>query len=291
MTTPAQEATTAAILDAMDAGMIPWRKPWNEKADGPRNAEGRLYHGVNVWTLTAARMARGYSDPRYVTFAGALALGGHVNKGARSWPIVFGGRVPVKPDPTDDPEEVQLRRILKVYRVFNVAECTLDLPALPELPPDPDPIEAAESIIAGMPRAPRIEYGGGRAAYSPSRDVVILPPRGAFHDAPSHYHTAYHELAHSTGHATRLNRATLTDTLSMSSENYGREELTAELAAALLSAHAGILPAQPDNTVAYLQNWRQAISADRTMILAAAAAAQHAADYILAVPVAAQVAA
>src|ERR1700689_3173804 len=118
-----------------------------------------------------------------------------------------------------------------------------------------------------------------RAYYRPSTDSVHMPARSRFVDAPHYYSTLFHELIHSTGHESRLNR-TFGDRFG--DELYSKEELVAEMGAAFLCAIAGIANEHTDrNTTAYIQNWISKLEADNRLVIHAAANAQRAVDSIL----------
>jgi len=136
-------------------------------------------------------------------------------------------------------------------------------------------------IAEGMPSPPRIQHRSLQAAYHPPLDLVTIPPREDFDNPESYHSTLFHELAHSTGHPTRLNRPTLSDACPFGSTNYSKEELLAEMTAAFLCAHAGIENRTIDNATSYISNWYDKLSKDRRPLVQAAAAAQKAADYIL----------
>ena len=113
-----------------------------------------------------------------------------------------------------------------------------------------------------------------------SVDIVAMPDRARFDTEAGYYATLFHELTHATGHASRLNRPTLTESAGFGSNPYGREELVAELGAAFLCGHAGI-ENTIQNSAAYLQNWLEALQNDNKLIVQAAAQAQKASDFIL----------
>jgi antirestriction protein ArdC len=107
------------------------------------------------------------------------------------------------------------------------------------------------------------------------------PPKHAFKDAASYYGTALHEAAHSTGHPSRLNRATLTETYRFGDISYAKEELRAELASVFLAAERGI-PHDPEQHAAYVGAWIKTLRADKNEIFRAAHDASRAADFLLA---------
>jgi antirestriction protein ArdC len=171
--------------------------------------------------------------------------------------------------------------VLRYYTVFNVEQCDgLTLPPLTK-GPAPEPAEC-DRIIAAMPNPPSLTHDGGdKAYYHPASDSVHLPPIASFSSAEGYYSTAFHELGHSTGHASRLNRHGLeTGIAAFGSPVYSREELAAEFAAAFLCATASIEQTIPNST-AYIASWLKALQDDKTMAVIAAGQGQRAADYIL----------
>ena len=167
---------------------------------------------------------------------------------------------------------------LKHFTVFSVDQCD----GLPEhicLPPPPIPdgliLPHAEELIAATGADFRI--GGPSAFYSPSHDYVAVPRPDDFHEPINWHRTAFHELGHWTGHASRLGRD---QTGSFGSKDYGREELVAEMAGAFICAALGIVPSV--RHADYIGSWLQIIREDNRAILRAASAASKAAEYILA---------
>jgi antirestriction protein ArdC len=173
--------------------------------------------------------------------------------------------------------------LLRYYTVFNTDQTEgIAVPSAVGTPVAP--IAACEQIVAGMPSAPRIveSIDGDGAYYSPRLDVVHMPSRSRFRRSEDFYAVLFHELTHSTGHASRLDRATLRDAGRFGDANYSREELVAEMGAAFLCGVAGIDSNDAvEQSAAYLKGWLSALRADPRMLVVAAAQAQKAADYIL----------
>jgi antirestriction protein ArdC len=119
-----------------------------------------------------------------------------------------------------------------------------------------------------------------KAWYSPSNDVVGMPARALFHSSDEYYATEFHELAHSTGHAKRLHRENFDNPASFGSESYSKEELVAEMTAAMLCGIAGIEQQTLENSAAYLKTWIARLKSDSRLLVAAASQAQKAADFI-----------
>ncbi|MCK9250793.1 MAG: zincin-like metallopeptidase domain-containing protein [Solirubrobacteraceae bacterium] len=295
----AYQIATDAILAALDRGTIPWRKPWSEiPGRTPRNAiTGRSYRGVNVLLLGMA----GYDDPRWITFAQAKKAGGMVRKGEKSTPVLLWKRTRkrLKTDADVASARAEGRRIeadaqgrryavlflARLFRVFNSAQVDgLDLAPISKDEPmsEWEAVGTCDEIVRGYTDGPSIYEGGNSASYAPCRDHVQMPGRGQFSAATDWHATLFHELAHSTGHPSRLNRDDLTAGHRFGTKGYAREELTAELAASMLCAVAGIDSAPlTERSAAYIDHWRQAISDDARLVVVAAQRAQRAADRIL----------
>jgi len=137
--------------------------------------------------------------------------------------------------------------------------------------------------VASMPRKPTITTGNdGRCWYSPSKDLVSMAPKGSFESPEGYYSTLFHELAHSTGHKARIGRLAGDAAVApFGSDDYGKEELVAELTSALVCGYTGIEMPRPANHAAYIQSWMKTIKADKEVFLSAAQQAQRAADWIL----------
>jgi antirestriction protein ArdC len=269
------DTITAKIIEKLEQGVCPWRKDWNPCTDIPRNWDGRPYSGINWLLLTMAA----YEQPVFVTFKKAQALGGQVRKGEKGHIVTFWNFFKNKDKVTGDEKTVPF---LKHYYVFNVTQCD-GLPeiATPELSPIA-PIDVCEAIVAGMPHAPEIDHAGqGRCFYRPDTDTVSMAKKDSFNTPEGYYSTLFHELAHSTGHKSRLNRRTLTSKASFGSNDYGREELVAELSAANLCATAGISATIIDNQAAYLASWIKTLQEDNKAIVWATGQASKAANFIL----------
>ncbi len=274
----AYEVVSERIIAALEQGTVPWRQPWLTR--GHRNAlTSRPYRGINLLVLAISAIQREWRDPRWLTFRQAASRGGHVRRGERGTAVVL-WRWLERDDPlTGEPAERY--PLLRVYTVFNVAQCDgLELPGRRHVAFDP--LERAEAIVSGYAGGPGLEHDADCAYYSPSADVVYLPPRADFRDADGYYATLFHELAHSTGHPSRLNRPNFQAGVTpFGSENYSREELLAEFTAAFLCADAGIDASRLDQSAAYVASWLRALQDDRRIAVIAASQAQRAADHIL----------
>jgi antirestriction protein ArdC len=143
-----------------------------------------------------------------------------------------------------------------------------------------NPIAECERIVDGMPNPPAMQQDG-RAWYRPSTDAVGMPARNTFDSAEAYYSTLFHELTHSTGHSSRIGRDGIEKLNTFGSESYSKEELVAEMGAAMLVGVAGIERNTLASSAAYLKSWVDVLKADSRMVVFAASQAQKAADYIL----------
>jgi antirestriction protein ArdC len=172
--------------------------------------------------------------------------------------------------------------LLRYSNVFNLSQTegiNLTASALQEARTN-NRIADCERIVAEMPNRPGLEQSD-KAWYAPGRDVVGMPSIGLFRSSEEYYSTFFHELTHSTGHASRIGRDGFESVQSFGSESYSREELLAEMGAAMLCGVTGIENRTIENSAAYLRTWIERLKADSRLIVTAASAAQKAADYIL----------
>ncbi len=274
-----RDAIAQHFLDALNAGVIPWHKPWNAGAGRPRNSHtGTVYRGVNALYLGLLQTIRQYPTGEWRTLKNVLAEGGRVVYSEFNNPaqIVF-WQFLKKEKIVNGRKVTETIPLCRSFKVYNVAQCEGLPPSKMLAPAEHEPIETAQRIIDGMPNRPTIAIvESEKAFYVPSQDSVTLPLLSQFINAESFYATAFHELAHSTGHDSRLKRP-----LSMMLKAYSKEELIAEMAASFLCAEAGILDKVQDNATAYVQHWAAVLGKEPRMIIEAAGLAQKAADYIL----------
>lgn len=278
------EMVTDRIMTKLEAGVVPWHKPW-AGGDMPVNlVSKKQYRGVNVWLLSCM----GFSSPYFVSYKQAQELGGTVKKGEKGCPVVFWKWLEKKdPDAREGEISTKDRKIplLRYYTVFNTDQCegidhakipTSDLPVR-----EIEPIEECELMVAGMPKRPEITHTEQRAYYRPSTDTVNMPAQETFEGDEEYYSTLFHELTHSTGHESRLNRRGSDTPRNFGDREYSKEELVAEMGAAYLCGVAGIENKTIDNSAAYIASWMKALRDDKKMVVQAAGQAQKAADFIL----------
>lgn len=271
------EMVTNKILAALDAGTVPWHKPW--ATTQPRSmSTNRPYRGINLFLLDS-----GY----WGTYKKVTELGGQIRKGEKSSVAVFWTMF----DGHDKDGNEKKIPMLRYYNVFHQDQA--DWPdGMPErftatnLPgTDNERVAAAEQIVTDYKKsegAPRWDAEGwDQACYVPATDSIRVPKLAQFESSAHYYSTTFHEMGHSTGHKSRLNRPGVTDIDAFGSHQYAREELVAEMTAAMLMGTIGMEDDTLDASAAYLAHWRSNISDDPKLIVKAAGEAQKAADLIL----------
>lgn len=277
------------IISHLEAGVVPWQSPYFSKVGFPRNySTGKAYQGINVFLLGSLR----YTSPYFLTFIQAKEMGGHVRKGERGSFVVKYGTYQKDEDGTPTDEDTPTRRYLKAYTVFHSSQIDgIEFPEpqnLPELTVT-ERTDHARDIVAGMPSAPQILDGEATPCYRPGTDSVHMPAQRYFQSEEVYYSTLFHELCHSTGHASRLARKSLLENKGINAagdtaiKTYAEEELVAEMGASFLCGHAGIITDDLANSAAYLQSWINALKSKdaKGWIIRAASHAQKAADCIL----------
>lgn len=277
------EIVTDKIIKQLEAGVAPWSKPWKTSGGNwPKNLVFKKhYNGVNVFLLLCG--GADYSSSYWLTYKQALSLGGNVKKGEKSTMITFWMPTnTTKKNKETGEDETKRGMILRYYNVFNLNQCEgIADPDADMAPVAPvNKIEAAEAIIANMPNVPKIKKSAN-TWYRPSTDEVGIPAIQEFVEPEAYYSTLFHELTHSTGHASRIGRDDVkTMSTKFGSEDYSKEELIAELGAAMLCGTIGI-ERRLNESAAYLQSWIEKLRGDSRLIISAASQAQKAADYIL----------
>lgn len=274
MQNTAYEKITAQFIEALNNGIIPWKKPFISNANFVTRKE---YQGIN----SLATACRDFSCPYWVTFKQANDLGGKIKKGERGTIIAYWQSKERVVENDLGEEEIKKGFLLRYSTVFNL-EQTEGIAW--EVSGDGKTTMNAEAIVSNYLNAPEIIFEDDKAFYSPLRDIVNMPKRQKFVSHEEYYCTLFHELIHSTGHLSRLDRKELCSMNFFGDHSYSKEELVAEIGASFLCHEAGILKVTMANSEAYIAGWAHALGNDPKMILEAAAKARKAVDYILGVP-------
>jgi antirestriction protein ArdC len=285
------QTITDSIIAAIENGAAKlWQMPWHQGAAiaRPANVEtGRRYSGINIVALWAASQNLGFSSGTWGTFRQWKNAGATVRKGAKASYVVFNKSIAVDDgeeadtEASDDQNASRRCFIAKATPVFNADQIDGWSESAPEIKTPAEIDERAEAIVAATNA--RIEYGGDRACYIPTNDLIRMPQRTAFtgtetsSSTESYYSTLFHELTHWTAPAHRCDRD-----LSgrFGSNSYAVEELVAELGAAFLCAEIGISATPRADHADYIASWLKCLKADNRAVFKAAAQASRAAEFV-----------
>jgi antirestriction protein ArdC len=284
-TTDTYQRITDFVVEHLEKGNVIWQKGWNTLGLPKNIITGRHYQGWNIFLLNFITLYHGYKTPYFITYKQAMSAGGTVRRGQKGYPVVWWATIENKNNTINQDGEIehQTFRVPKCHTVFNIDQTHgIEFPKVEELFRNhSQKIQACDEIINNMPNRPLIKHGGDKACYNKITDCITLPNVERFHSDAAYYKTKFHELAHSTGHKSRLNREELMQSDGFGKELYSKEELTAELTAAFLCALCGIEQQTIVNSAAYIQEWLKVLQKDKRLILKASSQAQAAADYIL----------
>ena len=268
-----------------------WKKPWFTEGalQWPKNLNGREYNGMNAFLLLLHCEKEGYKIPRFCTFDRIQQFNKpgsrdkeakprvSVLKGEHSFPVMLTTFTVVDKETKErikwedykllsqeQREKYNVYPKLQTYHVFNVAQTNLK-EVRPELwekleqeysMPKVDRSEAFEPVDRMITDnrwiCPIKPMYGDSAYYSISKNEIVVPEKGQFKDGESFYSNLFHEMGHSTGAENQLDRLKPT---TFGSAEYAREELVAELTAALTAQRYGMSKHLKDDTAAYLKAW------------------------------------
>lgn len=288
------------LISFIEQDPTQWEAGWYRAPSvSPMNGKTQKnYKGLNAFYLYVIAAMKGYRDPRWLTFNQVKELGGNVRSGEKSSEVFFWtwyDKKTKKPfeaktlEGMSEEEKLEykkenVRPVIKFYQVFNGQQCE----NIPEYEVVQTPTMAEEerarqndlieTVIANS-EAPIQYNGGNRAYYSPMSDSIHLPEIKDFKTMQDYYATALHEIAHSTGHESRLNRSLKG---MFGSPDYAREELRAELASVFMQTELGISVEGKhfENHGAYLASWLKAVKDNPKEFYSAASDAEKIADYV-----------
>lgn len=271
------------IVEQLNKGIIPWHRPWN----GVSVNDGGAINYVSRKPYSLLNQMLLPKQGEYLTFKQITDLGGKIKKGEKSSIVVFYKPFVTEKVQSDGTKKEITIPVLRYYNVFHIDQCE----GIPtkinenEKPTAPTLLDMQETIINNYVSRTGLKFTNdkpsNRAYYSPIEDTVVVPMVSQYNEISEYYSTTYHELVHSTGAEKRLNRKGVTGLAAFGSETYSREELVAEIGAAMLCKVTGIEVAKTlKNSVAYIQSWARAIKNDPKMFVIASAQAEKAALFI-----------
>lgn len=271
------EMVTDRIIEQLEQGVIPWQKPWGGVIDGAYNRISKKpYSLLNQMLLQ--------HSGEYATFKQWSELGGHIRKGEKAEIVVFWKLQPYEDENADGEKIIKQIPLLRYYNVFHVSQVDGIEPKELDLN-EFEPIEEAERIKTEYMTREHLkilEKLTDKAFYSPTFDYIQIPCKEQYQNVEEFYSTLFHEMVHSTGYKTRLDREDVKDCMYFGSENYSKEELTAELGSAFLVNLLGIETKNSfRNSSAYIQGWLGRLRGDKKFIVSASSKAEKAVKYIL----------
>lgn len=288
--------TFAKVLE--EKGLT-WRKEWSGKGGGaPHNGVTKAcYRGCNAFWLSLIAMAKGYTDPRWVTMHQIMDEEKkyhpnerwHLKKGSKATYVEYWYPYDVKNkkamtwdeyhnDLANGRSEKEFTLSTRYIGVFNAHE----VEGMPELQVNQNTSITADELINKLSEGMSVEIltdGGDQAYYSPAHDKIHLPLPESFESEYAFNATALHELSHSTGHPTRLNRP---QSAFFGTDQYAYEELVAEMCSCFMGSELKMeaTPEHIDNHKAYVQSWIGAIREKPETLMKAIKDAQAAANYM-----------
>lgn len=276
------QLVTNRIIAELEQGILPWCRPWTGCSEGPfSGATGKPYSILNQMLLR--------KPGAWFTFQECQRRGGHVRKGEKASFVVFWKSVKVSEiDSATGEIKEKLVPMLRYYQVFHIDQCEgiqLDeLPKVSEIEESHSVMKVVSEYVArNSPLRLEHESVSNKAYYSPAEDKIVVPCVRQFSDSSEWASTLLHEAIHSTGHKSRLDR--LSSTAHFGDESYSKEELVAEIGAAILCNMTGVESKKSfRNSAAYVQSWLQVLRNDKKMIVQASGQASKAVDFILGRP-------
>ena len=275
------------------SGKDGWKKPWFTEGtlQWPKNLNGREYNGMNAMMLLLHCEKEGYKIPRFCTFDRIQLFNKagkkdeeqkprvSVLKGEHSFPVMLTTFTVVNKETKEhikwedykllsqeEREKYNVYPKLQTYHVFNVAQTNLKEVrpefwekleqeySMPKVEKDEQyAFEPVDRMIADNRWICPIKPMFGDSAYfSISKNEIVMPEKRQFKDGESFYSNLFHEMGHSTGAEGQLDRI---KPATFGSAEYAREELVAELTAALTAQRYGMTKHLKGDSAAYLKSW------------------------------------
>jgi antirestriction protein ArdC len=277
---------TQRMIDLLEAGELPpWMRGWQpgNAPKGPWNpSTGKQYAGENCINLMIAQMDQGLDQAAWMTYNQAKQIGGQVEKGSSSIRIKK-YLMPTEQDIAKREPDAYAGPMIKYAHVFPVSQIAglpekLIAPTNPQLMGSLERHEMCEALIekAQKELGITIKHDREYPFYQPSTDTIHSPKPESFRSPDHYYATILHEISHSTGHTSRLNR----DMKALwGTPEYAKEELVAETASYFMGVRLGI-GHDPENHAAYLKHWIDVLKTDNRALSFAAAQAEKVCQYL-----------
>lgn len=275
------------FIEGLKNDGLEWKQGWIDVTSPKNGISGKKYKGINNFYLSLKAYEKGYQDSRWLTFNQIKAAGYSLEKGSKGEKVEYWFPYDLKDQKSisfkkrdeliksGQRTELDFSLYAKYYTVFN-GDCIKGLPEEVIEKRDIEPSKVLEQISEGM-NVGIYNDGGNMAYYSLTTDTIHLPKKELFISTEDYNAVAFHELAHSTGHETRLNRDIHGE---FASESYAKEELVAEITSAFMAADMGISVNGMDNHQAYINGWIEDIEKSPEVLTKAISKAEEAANYM-----------
>lgn len=272
------EMVTERIIEQLEHGIIPWQKPWTGSKNG-------AYNRVSMKPYSILNQMILQHSGEYATFKQWTEAGGHIRKGARSEIVTFWKMQLVEEEEEDGTKVKKQIPLLRYYNVFHISQVDGVEPKEKMELQEHEPIEEAERVkLEYMEREDLQIYERitDKAFYAPTFDYIEVPCKEQYERIEEFYSTLFHEMIHSTGHYTRLNRLESGASARFGSAIYSKEELIAEIGSAMVLNRLEIETEKTfKNSTAYIQSWLRVLRNDNKFIVSASSRAEKAVKYIL----------
>lgn len=273
---------------ALEEDPIRFIKGWNSASGSPSNAMTNIkYKGINRLYLKHIENEKNFGDNRWMTFRQIKEKGYHLKQGSKGYKVEYyipydrANKKWITWEEYDKRNEIEDDYILKqkIYTVFNGSQIE-GLEKIELRLNDINEDEVVERVSLGL-GVPIIEtYNSDRACYNVQKDEILIPLKGQFKSQVVYVSTVMHELGHSTGHESRLNRDIKN---TFGTEAYAFEELVAEITSSFMGEYVNqpVTEELMNNHKAYIQSWAAAIKKDKNFLFKAVKEADRAADYMV----------
>ena len=261
MKTNVYEMVTNRIIEQLEKEVIPWQRPWQGSNKGAYNRiSNKPYSLLNQMTLQ--------HTGEYATFKQWTDLGGHIRKGEKAEQIVFWKLQPIEEENEDGEKVIRQIPILKYFNVFHISQVDGVEPKEKLEMNEHESIEEAEKIKVDYMNREHLQIRetiSDKAFYLPTADYIQVPCKEQYQNIEEFYSTLFHEIVHSTGHKSRLDRKDIK-----------------ELGSAFLINMLDIETEKSfKNSSAYIQSWLRVLKNDTHFIVSASSRAEKAVKYIL----------
>lgn len=281
------------FMNCLNEDKLPWEKGWeNVDMRSFNPITNTRYQGLNAMILMISSIKNQFTDPRWCTFNQASAKGWKVKKDSKGTPVEFWSVYDKKQKKNisfheyealianKERDSKEFKLVARVYTVFNANQ----LEGIPEHEVIIEKMNNVEmnDFINSIKNNIGVKYKeyGNNACYIPSEDEVVMPPRNVFKNQGEFDSTLLHELAHATGHSSRLSRNLVN---SFGTKEYAIEELNAEMTAVFMKQHMDVDMSENHlkNHKAYIQSWCEVIKNDSKVLFNAIKEAKKIADYLI----------